>query len=94
MSAREQGLAVEIVGDRLVISIGIDALMTAVRGGDDWDEDAEIIDADSFAVEIANLLESEEQEDGTTDLHLAIDNAAMAAVEHGTEWVRWPGDAS
>lgn len=78
---REQGLAVGIEGNRLVISIGINALMTAVKGGDDWpDAEYRIVNADMFAADIATGLEQEE-EDGTTDIHLAIDKAALWALE-------------
>lgn len=94
MSARDQTLTVEIVDDRLVISIGIDALMIAARAADDWDEDAEIIDPDAFAAEIARHLENDEDDDGTTQLHLAFDAAVMAAVEAGSEAVQWPGDGA
>ena len=80
-SAREQGLTVEIVGGRLVVSIGIDALMIAVRGGDDWDDEELVItDPDELAASIARGLE-DEQEDGTTDIHLAIDKAVIWAIE-------------
>lgn len=80
---RKQGLTVEIDGDRLVISIGVDALMTAVQAGDDWDEERfRISDADAFASAIARGLELE-AEDGTTHVHLAIDAAAMWALEQG-----------
>ena len=83
MSARNQGLTVALEGDRLVISIGIDALMTASRGADDWPEDElEITDPDAFAASIVRGLEQEE-EDGTTPVHLAIDTAVMWAVENG-----------
>lgn len=85
---REQGLTIEIDDGQLVVRIGIDALMTAVRGGDDWDDDIAIVDPDAFAAEIAHELEHNEQEDGTTDLHLAIDRAATLAIESGSRAVR------
>lgn len=88
MSQREQPLTIEIVDGRLVVSIGIDALMEAVRGGDDWDDETmTIVDPDTFAAEIAHALETDEQEDGTTDIHLAIDKAATSAIEGGSEAV-------
>ena len=88
-SDRDTPLTIEIVEGELVIRIGIDTLMVAVRGGDDWDDETmTIVDADAFAVEIAHALEHNEQEDGTTDVHLAIDRAAMHAVENGSEAVR------
>lgn len=86
---RDQALTIAIVDGQLVITIGVDALMTAVRGGDDWDDETmTIVDPDAFAAEIAHSLEHNEQEDGTTDIHLAIDRAALDAVESGSEAVR------
>lgn len=80
---RQHGLSVELVDGRLVIAIGIDALITAVQGGDDWDEDRwKVSDPDAFAAGIVRGLKNE-QEDGTTLVHLAIDSAAMWALEQG-----------
>lgn len=90
---RNQALTIAIVDEQLVITIGIDALVMAVRGGDDWDDETmTIVDADTFAAEIAHALEHNEQEDGTTDVHLAIDKAAMHVAEYGTEAVRFAGE--
>ena len=90
---RNQALTIEIVEGELIIRIGVDTLMTAVRGGDEWDDDTmTIVDSDTFAAEIANALEHNEQEDGTTDVHLAIDKAAMHVTEYGTEAVRFAED--
>lgn len=90
MSLREQALTIEIIDGRLLISIGIDALMTAVRGGDDWDDQQmTIVDPDVFAADIAHSLEHNEREDGTTDIHLAIDRAALDAIEGGCTAVRF-----
>ena len=88
-SDRDTPLTIEIVEGELRIRIGIDTLMVAVRGGDDWDDDTmTVVDADVFAAEIAHALENNEQGDGTTDVHRAIDRAAMHAVENGSEAVR------
>lgn len=87
---RNQALTIEIVEGELVIRIGVDTLMIAVQGADDWDDETmTIVDPDTFAAEIANALQNNEQEDGTTDVHLAIDKAAMHVVEYGTEAVRF-----
>jgi hypothetical protein len=92
---RNQVLTIEIVDGELIIRIGVDALMTAVRGGDEWDDDTmKIVDPDTFAAEIAHALEHNEQEDGTTDVHLAIDKAAMHVAEYGTEAVQFTEDRS
>ena len=93
MGGRDTPLTIEVAGDEMVIRIGIDTLMVAVRGGDDWDDETmTILDADAFAAEIAHALEHNEQEDGTTDVHLAIDRAALHAFENGSEAVRLSGE--
>ncbi len=90
---RDQSLTIAIVDEQLVITIGIDALMVAVRGSDDWDEETmTIVNPDVFAAEIAHALEHNEQEDGTTDIHLAIDKASLHVAEYGTEAVRFAED--
>lgn len=94
MSARDQGLAIEIAGGRLVVSIGIDALMIAVRGGDYWDDEAFVItDADALAASIVRGLEDEE-DDGTTGIYLAIDRAVQWAVEYAEPGVEMRADES
>ena len=83
MSPREQPLTIEIIDGRVVISIGIDALMTAAAAGDDFvDDELVITDADAFAASIVFGLE-DEMEDGTTGIHLAIDKAVEWAIEYG-----------
>ncbi len=55
--------------------------MIAARGADYWDDDElAITDPDEFAGSIARGLE-DEQEDGTTMIHLAIDAAVKWATE-------------
>lgn len=89
---RTQALTIDILDGELVLRIGIDTLMIAVRGGDEWDDETmTIFDPDAFAAEIAHALEHNEQEDGTTDIHLAIDKAAMHVVENGSETVQYAG---
>lgn len=89
INTREQGLAVEIEDGRLVISIGIDALMTAVQASPTWDEQLEdergwsITDPDGFAEDIRHELEDEE-EDGTTLVHVALDAAIERAIDAGS----------
>lgn len=88
-SLRDQGLTVELVDGRLVISIGVDALMAAVRGSRPWEEQEEdgrgyaISDVDGFADDILRELEHEE-EDGTTLVHIAIDAAIARALDQGS----------
>ena len=90
---RNKPLTIEIVDEQLRISIGIDALMIAVQGGDYWDDETmTVLDPDAFAAEIAHALEHNEEEDGTTDLHLAIDGAVEHLIENGNAAVRVVGD--
>jgi len=90
---RDQSLTIAILEQQLVVSIGINTLMIAVRGGDEWDDETmTILDPDAFAAEIAYALEHNEQEDGTTDIHLAIDKASMHVVESGSEAVQFAGE--
>lgn len=86
---REAGLDVSIVGGRLVISIGVDALMVAVKGGPAWSDQEEeergwkITSAEGFAADIARELQDEE-EDGTTLVHVALDAAIERAIDQGS----------
>lgn len=85
---REQGLTVAMLGDRLMISIGLDALMTAAKGGPLWEmvgDDAgwTITDPGGFAEEIVRELEHEE-EDGTTPVHVMLDDAIGRAIDQGS----------
>lgn len=92
MTGRQQPLTVEVEDDRLVISIGIDALATAVTGADFWDEDTmRIRDRDELARDIVRELE-DEQDDGTTPVHLMIDAAAEAAVDNGSTAISVAGE--
>lgn len=87
--AREQGLKVEIIDGRLNVSIGVDALMIAVKGGPTWTDQEEeergwkITSDDGFAADIAHELQDEE-EDGTTLVHIMFDAAIERAIEQGS----------
>jgi hypothetical protein len=95
---RAQALSVEVVGGKLVISIGVDCLKTAIEwapalvkynnASDDY-EYPTVTDVDTFAHELANALERE-SEDGTTPVHRMIDAAAVEAIEYGAEGVEIP----
>lgn len=97
MSARDQGLTVEIVDGRVVISIGVGALMTAVKGSELWEEQLEdqrgwtIENEDGFAQDIVAELE-DEQEDGTTEVHLMFDRAIQRAFDQGSLNVSYGND--
>lgn len=86
---KDQQLTVEIVDDRLVISIGVGLLAFAVQAASDvsgWPEDWYITDPAAFAKEIARTLEREE-EDGTTPVHKMLDAAALETLEQGADAV-------
>jgi hypothetical protein len=89
VSARDQGLTIEIVDGRVMISIGIDALIFAVKGSEMWEEQLEnqrgwsIGNEDGFAQDIVAELE-DEQEDGTTEVHLMFDRAIQRAFDQGS----------
>ena len=89
MNAREQGLTVGLLDGRLVISIGIDALMVAVRASPVWEQQQaegrgwSIENADGFAEDIVAELERE-QDDGTTPVHEVLDAAIEEAIEQGS----------
>lgn len=83
-------LHVEIVGDRLVISIGISTLCFTVARQDAFDEEPlfKVIDEDVFAEEIATAL-CREEEDGSTKVTRMLDAAAVAAWENGAEGLEY-----
>lgn len=84
----------------LIMQIGVAALARAIQLNPDltecdertgqWNE-PEITDADKFAAEVLAALKNED-EDGTTLIHTAIDTAAMNAIENGAEGIKLPTD--
>lgn len=90
---RQHGLSVEIDEGRLVIAIGIDALMTAIDGGPHSPEDLgyRIDDRDGLAGEIVSAL-LDEEEDGTTLVHTMLDTATEKALEGGALCVTFAPD--
>lgn len=82
-------LKVERTGDMVNISIGTELLVHAVLHGPAMldDPDLTITDKTKFADEIVNYLKCEE-EDGSTPLHRAFDQAALSAVENGCDGVK------
>lgn len=93
---RDQHVNVELIDGRLVISIGVDTLATAIKYmpqlDDAFDEvegkeiETEITDADKLAAAIVETLDDEE-EDGTTLVHRMLDKAALQAIENGAEGI-------
>ena len=86
---KDQQIKVEVVDDRLVISIGVGLLAFAVQASSDvsgWPEEWYISDPAAFAAEVARTLEAEE-EDGTTPVHRMLDAAALETLEQGADAV-------
>lgn len=79
-------LSCQVEGDDVVIRIGSALLLHAIQHGPGWDESWTINNPEAFIQEIVENLENEE-EDGTTLLHQALDDAAVRAVENGSEHV-------
>ena len=90
---RQHGLSVDVIEGRVVIAIGIDALITAVEGGPHAPEDLgyTILDRDGFVAEIVHALH-DEAEDGTTIVHEMLDDATEKALDAGSLCVRYDGD--
>jgi hypothetical protein len=95
-----QGLDVSIIGDRLVISVGINCISNALELGPEFESYDEVrgvfsypkvTDPVIFARELAIELERE-SEDGTTRVHRMFDAAAKEAIEQGAEGIIVPGD--
>lgn len=85
----------------LVMQIGVECLAHAIKLNPDLTEyddktgewvEPKITDADKFAAEVLLALK-DESEDGTTLVHMAIDTAAMNAIENGAEGIKMPADA-
>lgn len=80
----EAELSVEIIGERLVISIGVNVLAFAVVQGAGREEVMVITDPFAAATGIMRELKRED-EDGTTPIHTLLDKAAWDAWENGEE---------
>lgn len=86
----------------LIMQIGVEVLAKAVQLNpdlaeldektEDWVE-PEITDPDKFARAILTAIQ-DESDDGTTLIHMALDTAAMNAIENGAEGIKLPGDVS
>lgn len=80
-------LTVDIVDGALSVTIGLGVLAHAIKYMPGWDASYIPDPADNFAEfgkAMVSALEDEE-EDGTTLLHLAFDKAAINAMEQGCE---------
>ena len=96
----DEPLNVQVVGGRLVITIGVACLGKAILFCPSlikYDEDAdeylypEVTDPLAFAKALETEL-CKEEEDGTTLVHQMLDEAAMNAVEGGADGIHCPGD--
>lgn len=84
----------------LIMQIGVEALAHVVQfnpeltqfdeKSGEWTE-PKVTDPDKFAAGVLIALQDED-EDGTTLVHTAIDTAAMNAIENGAEGITIPGD--
>ena len=94
-AASNKRLTVKIVDGVLTIAIGMGTLATAIRCNPDlqaWDEvtgkdyEPTITDATVFGKELVRALEDEDEE-GSTPVHLMLDAAVMSAIENGAEGI-------
>jgi hypothetical protein len=99
-SPEDEPLKVQVVGGRLVITIGIACLAHAIEFDPSLSlfneetgefEYPEVTDPLVFAQAIDCAL-SQEEEDGSTPVHRMLDKAALDAIESGAEGVHCPGD--
>lgn len=78
-------LTVELKDKKLQISVGINTLAkfldTDRLGG------YEIVNNEKFALDLIRQL-LEEDDEGTTPVHLMLDEAANEAIDNGSEWVK------
>lgn len=74
----------KIEGDEIVIRVSIDAIQTAVDAVPGWPENYRIADLAEAAKAIVYRL-NDEEEDGTTLIHRALDQAVLSALEQGDE---------
>jgi hypothetical protein len=87
----KQGLKIEINDSKLVISIGLDILKYALENGDNWD--GKITNIKGFAIDMINDHLNNEDEQGTTPVHILFDEAARQAIEQGSEhWEESEGE--
>jgi ABC-type histidine transport system ATPase subunit len=97
---RNDSVKCTIADGVLTIQIGVDALAHATKlnpelteydeATEEWIE-PEIVDIDVFAGEVLRALK-DETDDGTTVVHLMLDNAVNAAIENGAEGINLPDD--
>jgi acyl dehydratase len=93
-------LSVRIVDGVLTIAVGMGVIVNAIRYNEDLvahDDEThkylhpEVTDAKLFGRELVRALQDEE-EDGTTPIHLMLDAAVMSAIENGAEGIQTGDD--
>ena len=98
--SQSQPLIVETSEGRVVVSIGYETLTKVVQFDPKLTEYSptfdemqypEVVDAGQFAKELVDILHQED-EDGTTLVHIMFDEAVRRAIESGAESVRLPSD--
>lgn len=91
MKPSNRPLRIAVIGDELIISIGVSTLAYALQNGPDT-FGAQITDAKSFAKDIAHEL-GYAPNDGDSLLQCLISEAANRAVEGGSKHVVLDGDS-
>lgn len=91
MSKRNDLLELQVTDEQLVITIGLDALVSITNMQPCWplNEDGEplkIIDRELFIKDFLAEL-GREDEDGTNHIHRAFDQSAIDLFENGSESV-------
>lgn len=74
----------KVEGEEIVIRIRIDVIQTAVGAVPGWPENYRVADPAEAAKAIVYRL-NDEEEDGTTLIHRALDQAVLTALEQGDE---------
>jgi hypothetical protein len=85
---KDAPLNIDIVDDKLVISIGISTLAYAIKQGlaNDFTE-MDVTNELGFAQDVIHELEAEDDE-GSNRIHKMFDQCAQDAIDNGTDHVR------
>lgn len=84
-----QLLAADLTEDRIEISIGRQALLTALQASPNWPthhsgRSLRVVDEDGFLESLCNYLTTEDH-DGSTPLHKAFEDATETMLEDGCD---------
>lgn len=82
VNSKDAPLKVELKDAKLIISIGIETLAYAFEHSDYAAEELKVKNPKMFAKEVISSLQDEE-EDGTTAVHIMLDAACQNACENG-----------